>query len=126
MTQDTDAPKNLPAAPPSASTPARLTAPPEGWREGKTGDLADLCKAFGLPVTGNRAGLLKRLERHFHGSSLEHVNGRVVCPHCQRPAHCNGTRWLSDTVLRRFYKCTGRRRHSFTLDQHVKPQGDAK
>jgi hypothetical protein len=91
--------------------------PPDGWREMKAADLARLCKSAALAAGGSKAELIKRLETHYHGVSDRHANGRVVCPYCKAPARCNGTRRMSESIVRRTYRCSGKRRHAFTLDQ---------
>ena len=108
------------AAPQGRAVEATPAAAPEGWREMKAGDLRTLCQQLGIAHNGGRAKLLKRLETLYLGSSTKHANARVVCPYCKAPARCNGTRWMSDTILRRSYRCDGRRRHTFTLDSEEK------
>ncbi len=104
---------------PPADPPNAAKTPPDGWREMKASELADLCKAAGLPTSGNKKDLIKRLDLHFYGSSTKHVNGKVVCPYCGSPARVNGVRWMSEKTLTRRYKCLGRRRHTFTIDTDV-------
>jgi hypothetical protein len=94
--------------------------PPMDWRETKASELAKLCKAATLPTSGKRDDLVRRLDRYYHGSSKRHVHGKTLCPYCKAPARCNGTRRMSDTMLRRSFRCTGKRRHSFTIDSSQK------
>jgi hypothetical protein len=86
------------------------------WREMMPGDLRALCRHAGLTGRGTRAELIKRLDLHYHGTSDRHIHGRVICPYCRAAARCNGTRRMSETILRRTYRCQGFRRHSFTID----------
>lgn len=106
---------------PAGDDAAQRSGPPEDWREAKVSELSDLCQAEGLPTSGKRADLIKRLELHFTGSSNTPRHGRVACPYCKAYARCNGTRSMSETVVRRSYRCEGRRRHSFTLDSQINP-----
>lgn len=92
---------------------------PDEWRKATTGGLAELCRKAGLPVKGNREEMLKRIDVAYHGSSDRHVNALVKCPYCGAAANVKGTSRPSETVRRRFYNCTGRRKHSFTIDEKV-------
>ena len=103
----------------ASGTDAAVSTPPDGWREMKRPDLAALCKAAGLSDVGKRAALVKRLDAHWHGSTSQHINGKTLCPYCRAVAQCNGTRHMSDTVVRRSYRCRGKRRHSFSLVETV-------
>lgn len=107
-----------PAPETQAAGPA-VSGPPDDWRKLTKAGLVELCAAAGLPATGKRAELVKRLDAHWHGSSTRPVHGKTLCPYCKAPALCNGTRRMSETLLRRSYKCQGKRRHTFTLDEAV-------
>ncbi|HUX03163.1 MAG TPA: SAP domain-containing protein [Phycisphaerae bacterium] len=121
-TPDPGTPERAATASGNPAATARLSQkapPPEGWREMKHKALADLCRTAGLPDGGKRAELVKRLDQHWYGSSTQPVHGKTLCPYCKAPALCNGTRRMSETLLRRSYKCQGKRRHTFTLDEAV-------
>jgi hypothetical protein len=99
----------------------RRPTPPEGWRELKAAELAELCGREGLARSGNRAELVKRLAVHYHGSGGQHVNAGTACPYCQAYSRVVGTRRPSEGTIARRYRCSGRRRHSFELVEAVKP-----
>jgi len=96
--------------------PVEIKTPPMDWREMLTGDLGKLCRQAGLPRKGTRADLIKRLDLHYHGSSKHHLHGKTLCPYCKAIARCDGTRRMSETLVRRSFRCQGKRRHSFHID----------
>lgn len=92
---------------------------PPDWRQMSAKDLGELCRQARLPVKGRREELIKRLDVHYNGSSSRHVNGRVACRYCGSPAVVTGTRRETDTTVRRTYRCSGRRRHTFSIVQRA-------
>jgi hypothetical protein len=115
-----------PVVPSSAVSQSEIRNPksailPEGWRQFNAEGLAEVCKRAGLPATGPRASLVKRLEVKFFGNSARQVNGRVKCRYCDAQARVVGTRKLTEdgSVIERHYSCRGRRTHTFRIQETV-------
>jgi len=92
------------------------TVAPDNWQTLGVAKLRELCRTSGLKAMGGRAELVKRLDVLYNGSSSEHRNGLVRCPWCMEQAKVIATRRLGATTERR-YRCTGRNRHTFTIQE---------
>jgi hypothetical protein len=114
-----------PAPIPPANEPLKKL--PEGWRQFSVEGLAALCKQARLPANGTRAALAKRLDTKFFGVSTRQVNGRMKCRYCDAQARPNGVRKLNEegTIVERYYKCNGRRSHTFHFQEFIEPDADA-
>ena len=100
---------------------------PENWRSFTAQGLGELCKRAGLPASGLRANLVKRLEVKFFSTSAKQVNGRMKCRYCQSQARVTATRKLNEegTVIERYYACRGKRVHTFKVQETIEPDAAA-